>query len=627
MLHFFYYLSIIAMTVPIESNNVLRQQYISVIDTIVNLNIGFLKFLNEGQHMLNKETPNMTPQHNDVYDFIVVGAGTAGATVAARLSENPAIKVLLIEAGSNENYLMDVPALAPYLQLSDVNWKYYTKPSDKYCLGMKNNKCHFPRGKVMGGSSAINYMIASRGTAEDYDRWAAMGNEGWAYKDVLKYFKKLETIDIPHLQSDTTYHGTNGPVHISQSPFRTPLADIFLQAGQELGYTVVDYNAENVIGFAYPQTIFINNTRMSSNRAYLHPIRDRKNLYVTRNSMVSKVLIDRRANRAIGVQFIKADQTISVFASKEIILCAGAIGSPQLLMLSGIGPFKHLTDLGIDVIRDAPVGENLMDHVSYSGLAWRVNEPLSIREQDYFRIFRNSYIMDFLLNNTGPLTSPGGIDALAFINTKQPEKHNGSPDIELMLFNFIVKSYHLSWKVLNLKNEVSQLMRNFEDNHGWSILPMLLKPKSRGRIRLLANDINVKPEINPNYYDDPEDVRTMINGIKAAINIANTKSMQAFNPQFLRDICEQYTFDSYAYWECAIRTLSVTIYHLSGTCKMAPRTDPTAVVDPKLKVVGIKRLRVVDASIMPEITSGHITLPVYMIAEKAADMIKKRWRL
>ncbi|KMQ87806.1 glucose dehydrogenase [Lasius niger] len=625
------------MIVPIQSDrqslpNRYRNLYgdgnISNLSNIFGIGIGLLNFLQQGQRYLNQEIPDTTPEFGDVYDFVVVGAGTAGATIAARLSEIPQTKILLIEAGSNENFLMDIPIAAPFLQLSnDINWDYRTKPSNRYCLGMNSNSCKWPRGKVMGGSSVLNYMIATRGAAEDYDRWAEMGNEGWAYKDVLKYFKKLETIDIPELQSDTIYHGTKGPLHISYPLFRTPLAEAFLKAGKELRYPLIDYNGKNTIGFAYLQSTIMNGTRMSSNRAYLYPARDRNNLHVTHRSMVRKVLIDRRTNRAIGVEFTKYGRIISVFARKEVILCAGAIGSPQLLMLSGIGPAKHLRKLGIDVVQNAPVGENLMDHVSFGGLTWTVNAPVAIRLQDMINP-ANPYVTDFLIRQSGPITIPGACEALGFIDTKHPEKRSGLPDIELLFSGGGFKGDIILPIVMGFNTQIHQIWNKYSDQYGWSILPMLLKPKSRGRIRLLANDVNVKPEIVPNYFDDPEDVETMIAGIKAALKIGQTKAMQTFGSQLANDTypgCENYNYDSYAYWECAVRTISCTIYHFSGTCKMGPRKDPTAVVDPKLKVIGIQGLRIADASIMPEIISAHTNIPVYMIAEKLADMVKEEW--
>ncbi|XP_011704090.1 PREDICTED: glucose dehydrogenase [FAD, quinone]-like isoform X2 [Wasmannia auropunctata] len=605
-------------------NNTNRPQLMNIID----LGIGTLKFLKQNQRFRSQEIPDMTPQYRDTFDFIVIGAGTAGATMAARLSEIPHIKILLIEAGSHENMFLDIPVTAPLLSLdNDINWKYKTKPSDKYCVGMKDNSCIWPAGKIIGGSSVLNYMIANRGDAENYDRWAKMGSEGWAYKDVLKYFKKLETIDIPELKSDIVYHGTDGPVHITSPSYQTPLAEAFLKAGKELGYPIiVDYNGKNGRGFSYSQTTIMNGTRMSSNRAYLHPVRNRENLFVTLQSTVTKVLIDPSTNRAVGVEFIKNSRTIPVFASKEVILCAGAIKSPQLLMLSGIGPAKHLTELGINVVQNAPVGENLMDHLAFLGLTWAINAPIDIQTYEMINPI-NSYMAEFLMNRIGPFTIPGTAEALGFVDTKNPDKHNDLPDIELLFLSMTMKDL-FSPKVLNLKDSIHQEWIKYSEINGWNIVPILLKPKSRGRLTLLANDVNIKPEIVPNYFDDPDDVKTMIAGIRTALRIGQTKMMQAFDSQLLNMTsmeCDNYEYNSDTYWECMIRMISSTLFHYSGTCKMGARGDPTAVVDPKLKVIGIQRLRVVDASIMPEIISAHTNIPVYMIAEKAADMIKEEW--
>ncbi|XP_039314253.1 glucose dehydrogenase [FAD, quinone]-like [Solenopsis invicta] len=605
-------------------NNISGHELTNILET----GTGILNFLIENQRYMNKEVLDIVPQFGAVYDFIVIGAGTAGATIAARLSEIHKIKVLLIEAGSNENLLMGIPLLAHMQQLNnDINWKDQTKSSNKYCLGMSKNRCNWPRGKVMGGSSVLNYMIATRGCAEDYNRWAKMGNVGWAYKDVLEYFKKLETIDILELQSDTTYHGTQGPLHISYPKFQTLLADAFLRAGKELGYPVLDYNGENMIGFSYLQTTTINGTRMSSNRAYLHPARDRPNLHVTRESMVKKILIDQRTNRAIGVKFIKNSRIIQVFASKEVILSAGAIGSPQLLMMSGIGPAKHLSELGIKTVQDLPVGENLMDHVAFSGLTWTVNEPISLR---LFNMINPTlpYMRDFLMERRGPFTIPAACEAVAFIDTKNPKKSKGMPDIEQLFIGAGIKGDILFPILMDFNDRMRKIWQKYSSNYGWSILPFLLKPKSRGRIRLLANDINVKPEIAPNYFDNPKDVETMIAGIRNAITVGQTKTMQKFGSQLSNDTfpgCENYKYDSDDYWECAVRTASITGFHYSGTCKMGPKGDPTAVVDPRLKVIGVEGLRVADASIMPEIISAHTNVPTYMIGEKLADMVKEDW--
>jgi len=561
---------------------------LSKLFNIFGTGIGALKFLYDSERYARQQLPDITPENGMTYDFVVIGAGTAGSTMAARLSELHDNKVLLIEAGGHENLLMNIPLLVQILQLNDnINWKYQSKPSDKYCLGMFSNRCNLPRGKIMGGSSILNYMIATRGHPKDYDRWAEMGNEGWAFKDILKYFKRMETIDIPELRSDDTYHSTEGPVHISRTRYHTPLAKGFLKAGKELGYSIQkDYNGKEMMGFSFIQITSINGTRLSSNKAYLLPKRNHKNLHLSINSLVKKILIDHDTNRTYGVKFRKYGRDISVFARKEVILCAGAIGSPQLLMLSGIGPRRHLTKLGIKVTRDAPVGENLMDHIAYGGLSWIVDAPVSLELNDIMNP-SHPYIKDYLQTQSGPITIPGGCEAIAFVDIKNPEIKSGLPDIELMFFGATLLTDPLLSMIGNIKLEMSQRWQKYRNNFGWSVLPMLLKPKSRGRIRLLANDIDVKPEIITNYLDHPDDMDALIAGIRLTLNISQTKAMQAFNPRLVENVlveCSNHEYNSRAYWECALRTISFTIYHYSGTCKMGPRKDPTAVVDPELKV-------------------------------------------
>ncbi|XP_015597067.1 glucose dehydrogenase [FAD, quinone] [Cephus cinctus] len=588
---------------------------------------GVINFFLEGERFRNEKTRDTTPMTFAEYDFVVIGAGTAGAAVASRLSEIPEVTVLLIEAGGEESLLMDVPLLVNYLQFSnDVNWKYQTEPSSTYCLGMKDRRCNLPRGKVMGGSSVLNYMIATRGNSKDYDRWADLGNHGWSYDEVLPYFKKMEAMAIPGLRRDTEMHGTNGPVNIDYIPYHTPVAESFLEAGLEAGFKILDYNGRNQTGFSYLQTTTKNGMRLSSNKAYLQPARNRKNLFVTKNSLVSQILIDKPTNRAIGVKFLKHRREIVVRARKEVILCAGAIASPQLLMLSGVGPAAHLREMGIAPVKDAPVGENFQDHIAYGGLVFLIDKPISILTRDIINPL-NPYLRDYLDRKTGPLSVPGACEALAFLNvTSTPEDF---PDMELLFLGASPLSDPSLHYAIGISEELWRAaFAKYEGRYSWMVAPMILRPKSRGRILLRDKKIFSKPRIIANYLDDPDDVKVLTGGIRAAIALSKTRAMRRIGSQLVdlvNPVCREHEYDSDPYWECALRTLTLNIYHYSGTCKMGPEKDPTAVVNPRLQVIGIDGLRVADASIMPEIPSAHTNIPTYMIAEKLADMVKQDW--
>lgn len=549
---------------------------------------GKLEFIRQGDEFLSREQPDVTPLFDKEYDFIVVGAGSAGAAIASRLSEVEDFKVLLIEAGRSENLIMDVPVTVHYLQpLNNINWKYQTESSDNYCRGMVDHKCNWPRGRVMGGSSVLNYMIATRGHPKDYDNWSAMGNEGWSYSEVLKYFKKLETMGIKKLKRNRDMHNDDGPLHFNYAPYHSPLANSFIKAGLELGYPVVDYNSNKSIGFSWIQASMKDGVRMSTNRAYLYSINKRKNLFVTKLSHVNKVLIDSKTKRAFGVHFTKRNRNIRVRARKEVILSAGTIGSAQILMLSGIGPAKHLKEMNISVIQDAPVGENLMDHIAYGGLIFLANQPVSIRTRDLTDLSK-PYLSDFFLKRTGPITVPGGCEALAFVDLDKPADLEAYPNIELLFIGATMLSDPVVRRNFGISDKYwNRMFSKISERYSWTIFPMLMRPNSRGKILLRSKHPRVKPKIYANYLNDTEDVRIMIKGIRAAIRVSKTKAMQRFGSKLHGARvpgCQDYKYDSDKYWECAIRTFTFTIYHHSGTCKMAPEDDPTGVVNPKLKV-------------------------------------------
>ncbi|XP_065204355.1 glucose dehydrogenase [FAD, quinone]-like isoform X2 [Planococcus citri] len=586
---------------------------------------GALDVLFEGVEQVSDE-PIDQPKILNEYDFIVVGAGSAGNVVANRLTEVPEWKVLLIEAGQEENFIMDVPLIANMLQFSDVNWNYKTVPSDKYCLAMENRQCNFPRGKVMGGSSVLNYMIFTRGHRKDFDNWANLGNTGWDYQSVLKYFKKLEDVQIPRYASDTVYRSTGGYQTVSEPPFRSKAAEAFLNAGIELGYPTPDNNGRYTVGFSYHQTTMRNGTRCSTSRSYLHPIRNRPNLHVIKHSMVTKILINPATKTAYGVEFYRNNNKHQVTVKKEVIVSAGAINSPQLLMLSGIGPRKHLEEKGIEVHQDLPVGENLMDHVALGALSFTMNESVALRVRQLF--MDSNHFDEFLNYHRGPLAIPGGTEGLALFDLQDLKNPDGHPDLELLFVGAPEPSLKKNFGLTDAVYD--QVFKSIEDKNGIMLFPMIMRPYSKGRILLSDNDPFHHPLIYPNYFADERDLDVLVKGIRISQQIIETNAMKRYGTAMLKTPlpgCVNYKFDSDDYWKCYARNLPFTIYHYSGTCKMAPVTDPTCVVDPRLRVKGIKNLRVVDGSIMPEITCAHVNAPIIMIGEKASDLIKEDWNM
>ena len=558
------------------------------------------------------------------YDYIVVGAGSAGSVMASRLSENPAARVLLLEAGGSESLISEIPIGAISVQTTPIDWKYWTEPQEASCFGFVERRSRWPRGKVLGGSSAINFMLYVRGNRNDFDNWAYnMGCPGWSFADIFPYFLKAEDNRDPYYAYNG-YHSTGGPLTVETPPDPTPVARVWNDAGRQMGYRVGDLNGKFQTGFMLPQGTIRRGARCSTAKAYLRPARKRPNLTVITFAHVTKILFNHQ-RRAIGVDFVRFGQASTVLANKEIILSAGAVNSPQILMLSGIGPAEHLIKHKIKVISDLPgVGRNLMDHI-YPSIHFYTHDKVTLVQH---RVINPVTLLTYIAAARGPLTSLGAIEGIAFIHTKFSNTTDW-PDLQLQFISGGPSSDmggHIR-KAMGFTEEFwEKVYKPLLQYDSFSFYPILLRPKSRGWIKLRSNNPLDPPVINPRYLTDERDVHTLVDGMKFCVKIGFTPAYQKFNAKIYETVypgCEQYLpLYSDEYLACMLRTYTQTIYHPAGTCKMGNPLDPTTVVDPELKVKGVHGLRVVDASIMPLIISGNTNAGVIAMAEKLSDMIK-----
>uniref|UniRef100_A0A1A9WC53 Glucose-methanol-choline oxidoreductase N-terminal domain-containing protein n=1 Tax=Glossina brevipalpis TaxID=37001 RepID=A0A1A9WC53_9MUSC len=573
------------------------------------------------------------PKNNEIFDFIVVGSGAAGSVVANRLSENPKWRIALLEAGGMENINHLIPTLAAYMSTTSSNWNYGSVPQKRACFGMNNNICLQPKGKVLGGTSSINFMIYNRGNRRDYDRWSAAGNRGWSYNEVLPYFLKSERANLDGLEY-TSYHNRNGSLNVEYPRYRTQLVDAFIRGSEQAGHPRTDYNGESQRGVSYVQATTNSGRRHSAYRAFIEPIIQRRsNLQIFIFSRVTKILIEPISKIAYGVEFVYNNRSYTIKARKEVVVSAGAFNSPQLLMLSGVGPRDNLSKLGIPIIKESPVGVRMYEHASHFGPTFLTNTTgqslftSNVRPRDVLRFFAG-----------GPdtvLSSLTGVEALAFLNVPLSTLPNDWPDVELIFASGSLASDEgTALKIgANFKDKIyNQLYRDIErkrQDH-FTILVMPFHPKSIGRIWLRSKDPLQWPVIDPNYFAEKEDVDFMLQGIKAAIAIAQTPAMQKIGTRILPvpvPGCESFNFASDDYWRCSIRTMTYTLHHQVATCRMGPSTDPTAVVSPELSVHGIQKLRVIDTSIIPFPPTAHTNAPAFMIGEKGADLIRRTWKI
>ena len=541
----------------------------------------------------------MTAQETGRFDYIVIGAGSAGATAAARLAEDGDLSVLLLEAGGMDRHPgFRLPLLmGAFIKSGIYNWSYQTEPEEK--LG--GRRIPWPRGKVIGGSSTLNGMVYIRGVPSDYDTWAQMGLKGWSWDEVLPFFKKSEG----HEDRRDAQHGADGPLHVGRARGRNPLAEAFIQAGRQAGYPLNDdFNGPSQEGFGYYDFTIKNGKRFGTARAFVRPAMQRQNFTLVTHALTSRIIIEN--GRATAVEYMKGGVKHVAHASREIILSGGAINSPQILMLSGIGPAEELRALGIQPVVNLPgVGKNLQDHFDCA-LVYESPAPVSLYKQ--LRLDRVALsLAQGMVSGKGPATVfpyEGG----AFIKV-QPGAQD--PDIQIHFMH---------------GREDTAAVHAFsggapEKKHGFTVRVSPLRPESRGYVKLRSADPAVAPEMRANYLDADYDVETTILGLRAMRKVIAQPAMNAYRGKEIWPGPATETDSDFRKW---LAVTGGTTFHPSGTCAMG--IGPDAVLDEKLRVRGVEGLRVADASVMPRVVSGNTNAPCIMIGERAAQFAKEARR-
>ncbi|HET9205847.1 MAG TPA: choline dehydrogenase, partial [Burkholderiaceae bacterium] len=527
------------------------------------------------------------------FDYLIVGGGSAGCVLAARLSEDPQVRVALLEAGPpDKSVLIHCPAgLAVLAQNGQANWAFDTVPQP----GLNGRRGYQPRGKVLGGSSSVNAMVYIRGQRSDYDHWAAEGNAGWSFDEVLPYFKRAEHNE----RGADTWHGSGGPLNVMDLRSPNRFGPVFVEAARQAGYRLnTDFNAAEQEGVGLYQVTHRNGERCSAAKAYLAPARVRPNLTVITGVHVTRIVTE--GQRATGVEFMQSGHLQRLHAAREVLLCAGALQSPQVLMLSGIGPADELARHGIARVHDLPgVGRHLHDHPDVVQVvdAPHLKELFGLSFAGVVRVLQG--IFEWRRQRSGLLTT-NYAEAGGFIKSRPDEP---TPDLQL---HFVI-------------GKLVDHGRKTVFGHGYSCHVCLLRPKSRGRVTLASADPLAAPLIDPNFLAERDDVDRLVRGFKLMRSILRQPALAGYAG---RELAASARAQTDAQIEEFIRTFGDTIYHPVGTCRMG--SGPLDVVDAQLRVRGVQGLRVVDASIMPRIVSGNTNAPTIMIAEKIADAIRGR---
>jgi choline dehydrogenase len=527
------------------------------------------------------------------FDYIVIGAGSAGCAIASRLSEDPTKRVALIEAGPRDtNIWIHIP-VGYYRNIFNpkVAWYFETAPEPS----VNGRAIPWPRGRVLGGTSAINGLVYIRGQKEDYDHWRQLGNVGWSYDDVLPYFKKAED----NQSLDDAFHGRGGPLGVTTAEQGHELMEAFIRAAEEIGIPrTKDFNGASQEGAGYYQLTTKNGRRSTTAVAYLRPAVKRGNLEVVTEALVERVLLDGK--RARGLQFRRHGSSETIRTSGEIIVSAGAIGSPHILQLSGIGPGELLRSKGIAVAHElAGVGRNMQDHLQIRSL-YKCTKPITLNDIVNNPLRKIGIGIEYLLKRTGPMTIGAGHVGI-FART---QRHMATPDVQFHVINFSA-------------DKPGDGLHPFS---GFISSVCQLRPESRGFLEITSSDPAAKPRIVPNYLATETDRRTMVDGLKLARRLAATR---ALGPYIAEELQPGPKVQSDAELLEDIRNRSTTVFHPCATCMMAPASNALGVVDERLNVRGLEALRVADASIMPAVVSGNTNAGSIMIGEKAADMIRQ----
>ncbi|CAD6511876.1 Alcohol dehydrogenase [acceptor] [Paraburkholderia hiiakae] len=539
------------------------------------------------------------------YDYLVIGAGSAGCAVAGRLAENPTISVAVIESGGcDDHYLIWTPVglAKTVVKPGPYNYGYYSEP--QAALGGRTN--YQPRGRVLGGSSSVNGMVYIRGHHKDYDDWAAQGCHGWSFNDVLPYFRRSEN-NRRFAGTDNPWHGTEGPLYVNDLRSPNPFAKSFLQAAEQAGHKLNDdFNGAEQEGFGYYQVTQHNGERWNAARAYLHRgeaangryNNGRTNLHVLTETQALRLVFDGR--RAVGVVVVRGGVEQVLRARREVIVSGGVFNSPQLLLASGIGPAEHLRSFGVEVLQDLPgVGENLQDHLDIV-----INTQLDSTDlfgatlRGGLRLLRE--IRRYRRDRTGMLTS-NFVEAGAFVKSR--------PEVERPDLNLVFTVALIGNRNMGSRRKLG---------HGYSGHVCVLRPESRGFVRLRSPDVRDAPLIDTQLMSAPRDMETLIAGIHIMRDVLGQPAMRDLGGREMRSE----SFADEASLRAFVRDHADCLYHPVGTCRMGPDTDRLAVVDPELRVRGVEGLRVVDCSIMPTLIGGNTNAPAMMIGEKAADMIR-----